>query len=145
MSPNPGGTPANLQPSHPGNQSAVRHGAFSRTNRILAPRAAEIADAIMSAGHVDGLDRLGAEEVGALMALIEALDNELERRGPVTRDGSPRKIVDLRLRASGRLERWLAAYGLTPAARADLLATLASGGLAAEIARRRAENGGDAA
>ncbi len=133
--------PGTLQASHPANRNAVKSGAFSRTGRILAPRAQEIADEIMTAGHVVGLDRFGAEEIGSLLALIEALDAEIDRGGPLTRNGAPRKVVDLRLRASGRLERWLATYGLTPAARADLLARLAEGGLAAEIARRRAENG----
>ncbi len=136
------GHPATLRASHPANLSATKSGVFSRSGRVLAPRAAEIAGEVMDAGHVVGLDRFGAEEIGSLLALIEALDHELERRGPVTRDGSPRKVADLRLRASGRLERWLTTYGLTPAARADLLARLAEGGLAAEIARRRAENGG---
>jgi hypothetical protein len=45
--------------------------------------------------------------------------------------------VDLRLKASGRLERWCAAYGLTPQGRATWASTLAQGGLAAEIAQRR--------
>lgn len=134
---NPDGHPESLQASHPQNLAAVRSGAFSRTGRVLAPRAAEVAEAILSVGHVDGLDQLGAEEIGSLVALVEALDRELDKRGPVTRDGGPRKILELRLRASGRLERWLSAYGLTPAARAELLATLATGGLAHEIAQRR--------
>lgn len=46
-------------------------------------------------------------------------------------------LLDLRGRLSGRLERWLREFGATPASRADFAETLARGGLASEIARRR--------
>lgn len=103
-----------LVSSHPANKNAVRHGVFSP--RVLAPRAREIADGLMSAAHTSPLDQLAAEEIGALVALIEAADRDLTERG-LTRKGEPRSLLELRIRLSGRLERWLKEFGGTPASR----------------------------
>lgn len=135
----PGGN--GLIPSHPGNVSAVKHGAYAAGNRVLAPRAAEIAEALLQLPHVQPLDRLAAEEIGALVARIEALDAALDARQPGSRGTAT--LLDLRLRASSRLERWLREFGATPAARAEWAARLAQGGLAAEIARRRGHSDRD--
>src|SRR4051794_6619627 len=78
---NPNGNPPTLRASHPGNTNATRHGVFSRTGRVLAPRAAEIAQAIMESAHVSGFDELGAQEIGSLIAMIEAIDLDLADRG----------------------------------------------------------------
>lgn len=136
--------PSTLQAAHPGNHNALRSGAFSRTGEPHADRAQVVAEAIMGAPHVDVLDGVAASEVGRLVALIEAIDADIGRRGTLTRSGDPRRVVELRLRASARLEKWLTQLGMTPRARAEWAAVLAQGGLAAEIARRRAENTGDA-
>jgi hypothetical protein len=130
---NPKGNQATLIPAHPGNQNAARSGAFSRTGRVLAPRAEEIADALMGAPHVVELDRVAAGEIGQLVALIEAIDCDIAERGLRSR----RSLLELRLRASGRLERWLTQFGATPQSRAQWAATLAGTGLADEIRRRR--------
>jgi hypothetical protein len=132
---NPNGNQATLIPAHPGNQNAVRSGAFSRTGRVLAPRAQDIADELMQAPHTVPLDRVAAEEIGQLVALIEAIDCDIAERGLRSR----RSLLDLRLRASGRLEKWLTQFGATPQSRATWAATLAQGGLAVEIARRRSQ------
>jgi hypothetical protein len=137
---NPRGTPEVLRPQ-PGNTHAVRHGAYAAGNRVLAPRAQEIAEALLQLPHTVGIDRLAAEEIGALVARIEALDAALDARQPGTRGTAT--LLDLRLRASGRLERWLHAFGATPAARAEWAAALARGGLADEIRRRREGEGAD--
>ena len=138
--PNPHGNPEYLP--HPvGNTHAVRHGAYAAGNRVLAPRAAEIAEALLQLPHVQPLDRLAAEEIGALVARIEALDAALDARQPGSRGTAT--LLDLRLRASSRLERWLREFGATPAARAEWAARLAQGGLAAEIARRRGHSDRD--
>jgi hypothetical protein len=50
--------------------------------------------------------------------------------------GQVRSLIDLRNRLSGRLERWLREYGLTPAARAEWAARLAEGGLGSQIRRQ---------
>jgi hypothetical protein len=99
---------------HPGNTNAVRHGVFSP--RVLEPRAREIADGLMTAAHTSPLDQLAAEEIGALVALIEAADRDLAERG-LTRKGEPRSLLELRIRLSGRLERWLKEFGGTPSSR----------------------------
>jgi hypothetical protein len=95
----------------------------------------------MAAGFVAEIDWLGARELGSMLALGETLDRDIAKRGALTSRGNPRKIVELRMRLSGRIERWMAQYGATPASRAAVAQALAQGGLAAEIARRRARNG----
>src|SRR4051794_5087881 len=119
---------SNLLPSHPGNRNAVKHGLYSAGERVLAPRAREIADALMAAPHTVALDQLAADEIGALLARIEALDTALDKRQPGSKGTAT--LLDLRLRASARLERWLREFGATPAARADWAAQLGRGGLA---------------
>ena len=111
---NPAGHQESLLPQQPRNSNAVRHGVFSP--RTLEPRAREIAEGLMASNHTAPLDQLAAEEIGALVALIEAADRDLAKRG-LTRKGETRSLVDLRLRASGRLERWLKEFGATPASR----------------------------
>jgi hypothetical protein len=135
---NKDGTPANLIAAHVGNANAAKNGAFSRTGAPLAPRAAEIATALVSMPQVSQLDELGAQEIGRLCALIEAIDDDIARNG-LTRRGDARAIVKLRFQASRRLQEWLDRYGLTPRGRADYMRERASGTIAFEIARRRAE------
>ena len=134
---NENGHPATLEASHPGNQNRLIHGAYA-SGRALEPRAEEIADALMTMPHVIELDRLAAGEIGQLIALLERVDADLAERGLTKpRSGEARSLLDLRGRLSGRLERWLKEFGATPASRAEFAETLARGGLAAEIARRR--------
>lgn len=128
-------TNASLQASHPGNTNALKHGVYSP--RVLAAEAEQAADDLMALPHTVPIDRVAAVEIGRLLALIARLDEALAQRGM-----GQRTLLDARLRASGRLERWLREFGATPGARAAWAATLAQGGLAAEIARRREANGG---
>src|SRR5437764_308680 len=118
-----------LVAAHPGNTNALRHGAYSR--RALLPRAQEVAAALLQVPGAVELDALAAEEVGSLVAMVEALDAELAKRKPGAKGTAT--LYDLRLRASGRLQRWLAEFGATPASRAALAQVVASGNLAAEI------------
>jgi hypothetical protein len=69
------GTPANLIPAHTGNTNAVRSGVYSP--RTLAPRAREVADALLAAPQAVPLDQIAAEEIGSLVALLEAIDADL--------------------------------------------------------------------
>jgi hypothetical protein len=71
------GYPGTLVAGHPGNLNAVRHGVYSRTGRVLAPRAAEIAEQIMQAPWATPRDVIAAEELGSLIAIAEAIDIEL--------------------------------------------------------------------
>jgi hypothetical protein len=115
------GHPGTLVARHDDNTNAVTHGCFSP--RALEPRAREIAEGLMAGNHTTPLDQLAAEEIGALVALIEAADRDLAKRGLVKK-GEARSLVDLRLRASGRLERWLKEFGATPASRLAWLDSL---------------------
>lgn len=120
----------------------MKSGVYSRSGRLLSSRGAEIADVIMSVPYVREPDEFAAAEVGRLVALIEAMDDEIEKSG-LTRRGDVRSIVKLRPQASRRLEEWLDRLGFTPRGRADLVSTIACGGLAAEIARRRGQPDGN--
>jgi hypothetical protein len=74
---NPNGHPQTLVPAGRGNTLGVRHGVYSRSGRVLAPRAEEIADALMELPHAQPLDVLAAEEIGSLLATLEAVDRAL--------------------------------------------------------------------
>jgi hypothetical protein len=91
----------------------------------------------MASPGVGPLDEIAAVETARLVALIEAADRDLAVRGLTHRRGDARKLLQLRLQASRRLEAWLSAFGMTPRSRVELVRQLAEGGLAAEIARRR--------
>jgi hypothetical protein len=132
---NPGGNPASLVPQR-GNTHNARHGAYSP--RLREGKARAVADAIMDAPHTVDLDEYGALEIGRLVALCDALDVALGQRGVTDAQGRVSDLVDARLRASRRLAEWLDRYGMTPKGRAEWARQLAEGGLAAEIARRRA-------
>ena len=64
------GHPQTLVASHPGNANAATYGVYS--GRVLAPRAAEIRDALMTLPHVQPLDILAAEEIGSTIAPVTA-------------------------------------------------------------------------
>jgi hypothetical protein len=128
-----------LQARQPGNVNGVRHGAFSR--RTLAPRAREVADALLEAPHVVGLDRIAAEEIGAVVAMLEAIDEDLLTRGLTKRDGSARSLLELRIRLSGRLGRWLREFGATPASRLHWVEQLSRGETLAEAVRNEVVEG----
>lgn len=129
--------PKHLVASHPGNAHAERSSVFARRNVALDPEVQELAAAILAEPHVSAMDEMGATEVAKLLVLIDRLDADLKKRG-VVKGGEARGILDHRRKFSAQLERWLAAYGLTPASRAELLRAVATGGLAHDIAKRRA-------
>ena len=129
-----------LVASHPGNLNAARHGVHSRTGRVLAPRAAELADALMQLPHVQELDRVAASEIASIVSRLEAIDADLEERGHFGRGGA-RSLLEHKARLGKELRQWLREFGGTPRARAEFAKALAEGGLAQEIARRRSANG----
>jgi len=132
---NPDGTPDTLVAAHPANTSAVKSGIYSRTGRVLAQRAEEIATALMGAPHTVPLDVLAAEEIGSLIAQLEAIDGDLEQGGRRDR----KTLLEHKARLTRELRTWLREFGGTPRSRAEWAKDLAQGGLAADIARRRAE------
>ena len=137
---NENGTPANLVASHPGNLDRVKSGLWSSTGRVLAPRAEEIAAALMELPHVTGVDILAAEEIGSILAQLEAIDLDLIER-PARRDR--KTLLEHKARLGRELRSWLREFGGTPKSRADWAMTMAHGGLAAEIRRRTAQATGD--
>ena len=133
---NKNGHPATLVAVQPGNTSAVKSGVYSETGRVLAPRAREIAELILCAAHTSPLDRIAAEEVGSLIALVEAIDGDLATTG-LTKKGEARSLLKLRIQYSRRIQEWCDRFGMNPRARAELLRDLGAGSVALEFARRR--------
>jgi hypothetical protein len=72
---------SNLVAAHPQNLNAVRHGIYSA--RVLAPRAREVADQLMSLPHVRPLDALAADEIGSIVARLESIDRDLDSANTV--------------------------------------------------------------
>jgi hypothetical protein len=134
---NPGGHASTLVAAHPGNENALRHGLYS-ARRELPERAREIAEDLLALPHVTEADRPAAEELGALTVLLENVDRALADGRVEGGRGQVRALLETRRRLSAELRAWLEAFGGTPAARAEWAARLAAGGLAGEIARRRA-------
>jgi hypothetical protein len=73
----------NLVASHPQNLNALKHGLYSP--RTFAPRAREVADGLMELPHVQPLDRLAADEIGSIIARLEAIDRDLHEREQLSR------------------------------------------------------------
>lgn len=128
------GHPSTLVAAQPGNANAARSGVFSRTGRVLAPRAQELTEQLMTLPHVRPWDVLAAEEIGSLIAHIEAIDADLDARGRRDR----RTLMEARMRMTRELRAWMREFLGTPKARAEWAAAMAQGAsLADEIARRR--------
>lgn len=133
--PNPNGHTPNLVAAHPGNSNRLAHGAYSR---CLPPETAELADSLMEQlPHAADSDRLAVEEAAAVVALIGRIDAALAER--IAGRGQTKALLDIRVRLSGRLERWLTTLGATPQARAALGSMVASGSLASELAQSAAK------
>jgi hypothetical protein len=134
--PNPNGNPASLPLAEPGNERALKHGAYS--GRRLAERAAEVRDALMELPHAQPLDVLAAEEIGSVIAALEAIDRDLEARGP----GATKTLLEHKARLGRELRAWLREFGGLPRSRYEWARELAGeSGLGAEIRKRLAELG----
>ncbi|UGS36099.1 hypothetical protein [Capillimicrobium parvum] len=131
------GHPQTLQAVQLGNRNAEQHGLYAGPGRELDPLAQEVADWLMQARHTEPLDLMAAIEIGKLAVLIDRVDTALGD-GVVERKGQPRGLIDMRIRLSSRLEKWLRQFGLTPAARADFAKALAGGSFREKIEARRA-------
>jgi len=137
---NKDGHPQTLVHSQPGHTNPLKSGIFSRGNRVLEPRVQEIAEEILAQPFTLPMDSIGAVEIARLIVPIDAIDDDLAERGITKgKSGEARALLDFRQRFSRRLAEWLDRYGLNPLARSAWAKTLAEGGLAADIARRRAE------
>ena len=126
----------NLIASHPGHVNSVRHGVYSE--RVLAPRAQAIAEALMELPHVQPLDLLAAQEIGSIVARLEAIDRDLDERGHfgTSRHASARSLLEHKARLGRELRSWLDHFGGTPKSRFEFAQKLARPSLGEEIARR---------
>lgn len=89
----------NLLPgAAPGNRNAVRHGVYSRD--ALEPRVQELAEAIIAGAHTAPIGDLGAVEIAKLIAVLEAIDDDLSKRELTRKNGEARSFVDARNRLS---------------------------------------------
>lgn len=131
--PNPDGHSETLVPAHPGNANAAKRGVYSP--RLREERAQQLHEDIMALPHVVPADSVGAAMIARLEAYIEALDAAIADVG--VSKARADKLGELLIRAMGRHESLLGRFGMTPRDRAEWAKELATGGLAAEIARRR--------
>jgi hypothetical protein len=100
------GNPKNLVPAHPGNLNAVKQGVHSP--RLIQARAAEIAGELTKSFAFSPPERLAAHEAARCIAILEAIDRDLDERGLVDRAGEPRYLLNHRARTSRQLAQWLA-------------------------------------
>jgi len=99
------GNPKSLVASHPGNQNAAKQGVHSP--RLIQPRAAEIASELTESFEFSPAERLAVHETARCIAILEAIDRELDQRGLVDKEGKPRYLLNHRSRTSRQLEQWL--------------------------------------
>ena len=121
---NANGHTASLVAAHPDNANAARHGLYSRSGRVLAARAEEIAAALTTLPHVQTLDVLAAEEIGSVLAALEAIDADLAERGTTKRGVARKGLLEHKARLSRELRAWVRAFGATPKARYEFAAAL---------------------
>ena len=99
------GNPQSLVASHPGNLNAAKQGVHSP--RLIQARAAEIASELTQSFEFSPAERLAAHEAARCIAILEAIDRDLDERGLVDTDGAPRYLLNHRSRTSRQLEQWL--------------------------------------
>src|SRR5712692_8973389 len=99
------GNPESLVASHPGNANAVKHGVHSP--RLIQARAAEIAAELTQAFEFSPTERLAVHEAARCIAILEAIDRDLDERGLVDKAGKPRYLLNHRSRTSRQLAQWL--------------------------------------
>jgi hypothetical protein len=100
------GNPETLVGSHPGNGNAVKQGVHSP--RLIQARAAELEAGLARSLELSAVQRLALQEVARCMAILEAIDRDLDERGLVDKAGKPRYLLNHRSRISRQLDQWLA-------------------------------------
>ncbi len=99
------GNPKSLVPAHPGNLNAAKQGVHSP--RLIQARAAEIVSELTQSFAFAPAELLAVQEAARCMAILEAIDRDLDQRGLVDREGTPRYLLNHRSRTSRQLEQWL--------------------------------------
>lgn len=99
------GNPQSLVASHPGNLNAAKQGVHSP--RLIQERAAEISSELIASFEFSPAERLAVLEAARCIAILEAIDRDLDQRGLVDAEGNPRYLLNHRSRTSRQLEQWL--------------------------------------
>ena len=99
------GNSPTLVAAHLGNTNAVKHGVHSP--RLLEARAVEIVAQLTQSCEFSPLDLVAVHEAARCIAILEAIDRDLDQRGLVDREGAPRYLLSHRSRTSRQLEQWL--------------------------------------
>jgi len=99
------GNSKSLVASHPGNLNAAKQGVHSP--RLIQARAAEIASELTQSFEFSPAERLAVHEAARCIAILEAIDRDLDQRGLVDGEGKPRYLLNHRSRTSRQLEQWL--------------------------------------
>src|SRR6266516_4385691 len=99
------GNPRSLVAAQPGNLNAVKQGVHSP--RLIQKRAAEIAAELVDSADFLPAERLAVHEAARCIAILEAIDRDLDQRGLVDEEGKPRYLLNHRSRTSRQLEHWL--------------------------------------
>jgi len=86
--------------------NAVKHGVHSP--RLIQARASEIFTDLTQSLEFSPTQRLAVHEVARCMAILEAIDRELDEHGLYDKRGKPQHLLDHRWRVSRQLDRWLA-------------------------------------
>jgi hypothetical protein len=103
---NNNGNPRTLVASHPGNTNALKYGVHS--SQSIEPRAAEIVSHLTESFEFSVPQRIAVEQVGRFIAILEAIDRDLDDRGLVDKRGEARSLLNHRSRISRQLDRELA-------------------------------------
>jgi len=99
------GNPNSLVASQPGNLNAAKEGVHSP--RLIQARAAEIASELTQSFEFSPAELRAVHEAARCIAILEAIDRDLDQRGLVDREGQPRYLLNHRSRTSRQLEHWL--------------------------------------
>jgi hypothetical protein len=85
--------------------NAAKQGVHSP--RLIQARAAEIATELTQSFEFSPAERLAVHEAARCIAILEAIDRDLDQRGLVDKEGKPRYLLNHRSRTSRQLEHWL--------------------------------------
>src|SRR6266516_1952118 len=100
-----------LVASHPGNTNAIKNGVYS--SRSIEPRAAEIAGSLTESFEFSVVQHIAVEQAARSMAILEAIDRDLDERGLVDKRGEARSLLNYRSRISRQLDRVLVKIAAT--------------------------------
>jgi hypothetical protein len=94
------GNPKSLVASHPGNLNAAKQGVHSP--RLIQARAAEIAGELTQSVEFSPAEQLAVYEAARCIAILEAIDRELDQRGLVDKQEVAAALEDAAALANTR-------------------------------------------